>query len=57
MSQAFAETLEEGEDAAFCARWKAIGGEIWVCTNETITHVGRERFVGNFLAGHRHRTR
>ena len=52
---AFAETLEDGEDAAFCARWKAVGGDIWVCTNETIIHVGRERFIGNYLAGHRHR--
>ena len=57
MFHAFAETLEDGEDAAFCARWKAVGGEIWVCTNETITHVGRERFIGNYLAGHRQRTR
>lgn len=54
---AFAETLEDGEDAAFCERWKGVGGEIWVCTNETITHVGRERFVGNYLAGHKARPR
>jgi hypothetical protein len=36
------------EDFSFCQRWKDLGGEVWACFNETITHVGRERFVGNY---------
>jgi hypothetical protein len=39
------------EDYAFCERWTAgCGGEVWACFNETIRHVGRERFVGNYAA-------
>ena len=52
----FAETVRNpdggfvGEDVAFCRRWLKIGGEIWVCLTETITHIGRERFVGAYQA-------
>lgn len=39
-----------GEDIAFCRRWvDGCGGEIWAVVTETITHVGTEKFVGNFL--------
>ena len=38
------------EDLSFCARWTGCGGEIWACVDETITHVGRERYVGNYQA-------
>jgi len=52
--QPFEAYQEEGgmflsEDYSFCRRWTEIGGEIWSCLDETITHVGRERFVGNYL--------
>jgi len=36
------------EDYSFSRRWQDCGGDIWACYNETITHVGRERFVGNY---------
>lgn len=36
------------EDHSFCRRWTDIGGEIWSCINETIEHVGRESYVGNY---------
>jgi hypothetical protein len=37
------------EDYAFTTRWvEGCGGEIWACINETITHTGRQSFVGNF---------
>jgi hypothetical protein len=50
--------LYVSEDFAFCSRWvQGCGGEIWACADETITHVGRERYIGNYLAGHRHETR
>jgi hypothetical protein len=40
----------DGEDTAFCRRWvHGCGGEIWAVVTETITHVGQEKFVGNFL--------
>jgi hypothetical protein len=37
------------EDLAFCERWRGIGGEIWVCVDEMITHVGRTAFQGRYL--------
>jgi hypothetical protein len=44
-----------GEDIAFCRRWvEGCGGEIWAVVTETITHVGRETFVGNFLTKLQH---
>jgi hypothetical protein len=36
------------EDYAFCIRWRNLGGELWSCFNETITHAGRERYKANF---------
>jgi hypothetical protein len=37
------------EDLSFCERWRRIGGEIWACVDETITHVGRMAFEGRYL--------
>ena len=40
-----------GEDFAFCARWiQGCGGEIWTCFDETVEHVGREKFTGAYAA-------
>jgi hypothetical protein len=38
------------EDHAFCKRWTDLGGEIWSVFDETIQHVGREVFTGNYEA-------
>ena len=35
-----------GEDYAFCQRWRAIGGAVWLDTRSTLTHVGSTEFVG-----------
>lgn len=38
-----------GEDFAFCDLWTAMGGEIWIYPNITITHYdGPKSYVGNF---------
>lgn len=36
------------EDYAFCARWRSIGGEIWVDLESKFTHVGPWAFKGDF---------
>jgi len=36
------------EDLSFCHRWRAIGGDIWVCVDEIITHVGVMAYEGLF---------
>lgn len=47
--------LYGGEDSAFCRRWvEGCGSEIWSVVTETIVHVGREKFVGNFLTKLQH---
>jgi hypothetical protein len=38
------------EDYAFCRRWKAIGGEIWLDLNSRLTHTGPHSFHGNAAA-------
>jgi len=44
-----------GEDMAFCRRWvQGCGGEIWAVVTEAITHVGQEKFIGNFLTKLQH---
>jgi hypothetical protein len=44
-----------GEDMSFCRRWvEGCAGEIWAVVTETITHVGPEKFTGNFLAKLQH---
>jgi hypothetical protein len=35
------------EDYAFCRRWTALGGEIWVDVESRLTHVGPMAFAGN----------
>jgi len=35
------------EDYAFCHRWRAIGGRIWLDTQSRLTHVGSFEFHGN----------
>jgi len=36
-----------GEDFAFCHRWRACGGEVWVDTESRVGHVGPYRFAGD----------
>ena len=35
------------EDYAFCKRWRALGGKIWLDTNGALTHTGVYDFQGN----------
>ena len=35
------------EDYAFCRRWRAIGGEIWLDLTSRLTHTGNYSFRGN----------
>ncbi|GAA0578655.1 hypothetical protein [Rhizomicrobium electricum] len=35
------------EDYAFCQRWRAIGGKIWLDTQSVLAHVGPHEFVGS----------
>ncbi len=35
------------EDFAFCRRWRALGGEIWLDLRSALTHGGTADFVGN----------
>ncbi|MDP9127121.1 MAG: hypothetical protein M3N08_02515 [Pseudomonadota bacterium] len=35
------------EDYAFCRRWRALGGEIWLDTQSRLTHTGPYSFRGN----------
>ena len=37
-----------GEDVAFCKRWKAMGGQIWIYPDIDFEHVGKKAFSGNF---------
>ena len=36
------------EDYAFCERWTAIGGQLWVYPNLEFEHVGKKAFKGNY---------
>ena len=38
------------EDFAFCHRWKAIGGEIYVCPDISLQHVGANVWSGDWLS-------
>jgi hypothetical protein len=38
------------EDYAFCNRWRALGGTIWLDTRSKLTHVGPHDFVGDTRA-------
>jgi hypothetical protein len=35
------------EDYAFCRRWRALGGEIWLDLKSKLTHVGPDHFKGD----------
>ncbi len=35
------------EDFAFCRRWRALGGEIWLDLRSQLTHIGSADFRGN----------
>ena len=35
------------EDYAFCHRWRAIGGRIWLDTRSRLTHIGSFEYQGN----------
>ena len=35
------------EDYAFCRRWRALGGEIWLDLRSKLTHVGADQFRGD----------
>lgn len=38
------------EDWMFCSRWSKMGGEIWVDISINLTHIGIERYNGNYLS-------
>ena len=35
------------EDYAFCHRWRAVGGRIWLDTKSRLTHIGSFEYCGN----------
>ena len=35
------------EDYAFCHRWRAIGGRVWLDTRSRLTHIGSFEYCGN----------
>jgi hypothetical protein len=37
------------EDMSFSRRWTELGGEIWACLDETVTHVGPMAFSGSYI--------
>jgi hypothetical protein len=37
-----------GEDNCFCMRYRAAGGSIWIEPRISFTHIGFEKFTGNF---------
>ena len=44
----YADGVLSSEDASFCKRWIQCGGEIWALIDQTVIHVGRYKFPGNF---------
>lgn len=38
------------EDWMFCSRWSKMGGDIWVDISIKLTHIGIERYSGNYLS-------
>jgi hypothetical protein len=43
------------EDYAFCRRWRALGGEIWLDQTSRLTHTGPYTFAGNAAARFGHK--
>lgn len=37
-----------GEDVVFCKRWTAVGGEIFIAPDIDFTHIGMQKFTGNY---------
>ena len=35
------------EDYAFCRRWRALGGDIWLDLRSKVTHIGTDHFTGD----------
>jgi hypothetical protein len=35
------------EDYTFCARWRALGGKIWLDTGSALSHTGTHEFIGD----------
>lgn len=35
------------EDYAFCQRWRALGGKIWLDTRSVLAHIGPHEFIGS----------
>ena len=44
----YADGVLSSEDASFCKRWVHCGGEIWALIDQTVIHVGRYKYLGNF---------
>jgi hypothetical protein len=38
----------KGEDVAFCRRWRATGGDIWLLVDVPLTHEGPHTFEGSY---------
>lgn len=38
-----------GDDYAFCNRWKAIGGQLWIDPNIDFEHIGFKNYKGNYF--------
>ena len=45
----FLETIKDGrrwaEDYAFCRRWRALGGKIWIDPEARMLHAGRKEWI------------
>lgn len=39
----------KGEDYAFCHRWRAVGGSVYVCPDVALKHVGQKTFEGAWI--------
>lgn len=37
------------EDISFCERWSRLGGEIWACVTENVSHIGPYAFTGRYV--------
>lgn len=43
----FVDGRRKGEDFAFCRRWRAIGGKVWVDPEIRMAHIGNKAFIGS----------